>query len=335
MVKRHLIYIYGICASALLSGCVYDDFKECPNEYSLRLVYDRNMLGADAFASQVKSVDIKVFDHTTGQQVYHHTEQGSALAASGYNVALPVPPGSYDILCWGSMAEGESFGYADPRAEVLEHHNVILNTEEGNVSRSRLNNLFHGLTTATFTDNNDRGYFVPQSATLYLTKNTNRVNIILLNLDGRELAEDNFDMTIASRNGEMAADNSLGAQRRVTFKPWSITPILSETDDGARAVTQSGLSAEFSLARLTATTSASRLDVVRKSDGERIISIPLERNLLLYKGAFHSYMADDEFLDRKDDYTITFILDKNNNWNSAAMISINGWATLPIQYTEW
>ncbi|MDE6469286.1 MAG: FimB/Mfa2 family fimbrial subunit, partial [Muribaculaceae bacterium] len=62
---------------------------------------------------------------------------------------------------------------------------------------------------------------------------------------------------------------------------------------------------------------------------------PLERTLLLYKAQFHASMADDEYLDREDDYNITFILDKNNNWNRAAMIYINNWATLPVQYQEW
>ena len=71
------------------------------------------------------------------------------------------------------------------------------------------------------------------------------------------------------------------------------------------------------------------------SDGETIVSVPLERNLLLYKGQFHASMSDDEYLDREDDYNITFILDKNNNWDSAAMIYINNWATLPVQYQEW
>lgn len=46
-------------------------------------------------------------------------------------------------------------------------------------------------------------------------------------------------------------------------------------------------------------------------------------------------MTDREYLDRQDDYAITFILDRNNNWDKASMIYINNWATPPVQYQEW
>lgn len=318
-----------------------EDLESCPNEYEVCFVFDRNMLYADAFASQVKSVDVKVYDSQTGREVYSYTEAGEALAAEGYSVSLPVAPGQYDILCWGSMAEGDSFGYAAPAAKSLHENSVVLNTENG-TSRRRLNNLFHGLTRGfTFIDNNEIGSRDKQTATVFLTKDTNRINVILHNLDGTEMDDDDFTFTITSRNGVMAYDNSLANKTPVSYVPWHLQPIHSDlgasgTEGGkdTRAYVQNSLSAEFSLARLV-DGNDSRLDIVRKSDGERIISIPLERNLLLYKGEFHKNMSDQEYLDRKDDFTITFILDRNNNWDSAAMIYINDWATLPIQYQEW
>ena len=331
---RHLIKIcISFLATVALTGCVTEDFEECPNEYELKLVFDRNMLFADAFASQVKSVDIKVFDSDTGQEVYAFCDQGAALASADYRVPLPIPPGSYDILCWAGMAEGNSFGYADPAADILEHQSVILNTQNGTSDR-RLNNLYHGLArNVTFTDNNTIGSTQVQTATVSLTKDTNRIYVMLHNLDGTELQESNFEFYISSDNAEMAYDNSLDAKRKVTYQPWHITPISPESAD-SRANVQSALGAEMSVGRLS-TKSDSRLDVYRVSDGERIISIPLERNLLLYKGEYYNYMSDQEYLDRQDDYVITFILDKNNNWDKAAMIYINNWATPPIQYQEW
>lgn len=341
MNPRHLI---RVCAAALaavsLTGCITDDLQECPNDYELRLVFDRNMLFADAFASQVHSVDIKVFDSASGRKVYEHTESGGALAAAGYSVPLRVPPGSYDILCWAGMAEDDSFGYADPAAEYLNLHGVILNTDTDATSRRRLAPLFHGLArNVTFTDNNDTGSYDVQTATVSLTKDTNRVRVILLNLDGTAMTDGAFNVSVSSHNAAMAYDNTLGERRRVTYTPWHTAPVGAVTSDdsgdGSRAdAVSAGLAAELSVARLT-DTSDSRLDVTRVSDGTRIISVPLERNLLLYKGEFHAYMSDTEYLDRQDDYTITFILDSNNNWDKAAMIYINDWATPPVQYQEW
>lgn len=334
MKSRHLdIICISLLAALSLTGCITDDIAECPNTYELKIVFDRNMLFADAFASQVKSVDIKVFDSATRREVYAFSDKGEALKAPDYRVPLPVPPGSYDILCWAGMAEGNSFGYADPSANTLEHQSVILNTDN-DISDRRLENLFHGLERdVTFIDNNTIGSSQTQTATVSLTKDTNRIYVLLHNLDGTELKESDFTFSITSHNSEMNYDNSLLTSVKVKYLPWFVTPILSETDISDAPV-QSALAAELSLGRLT-TDSDSRLDVYRVSDGERIISIPLESNLLLYKGAYYSYMSDSEYLDRQDDYVLTFILDKNNNWDKAAMIYINNWATPPVQYQEW
>lgn len=333
---RHLGNIcISFLATLVLTGCITEDFDECPNEYELKIIFDRNMLNADAFASQVKSVDVKVFDSDTGREVYSFSDKGTALEAADYKVALPIPPGSYDILCWAGMAEGNSFGYADPSADILEHHNVILNTEEG-VSRQRLNNLYHGLSKGvTFIDNNTIGSKQTQTVTLHLTKNTNRIYVMLHNLDGTLLQESDFTFSISSNNAEMCYDNSLnkGGKGKVEYKPWHVSPLLAETHISMIPV-QSALGAELSVGRLTDKTE-SRLEVHRVSDGEKIISIPLERNLLLYKGEFYSYMSDTDYLDRQDNYEITFILDKNNNWDKASMIHLNGWSTPPVQYQEW
>jgi len=332
--RKHLIYavLPMLAASMALTSCITEDLQECPNDYRLRIVYDRNMLNADAFASRVHSVDIQVFDHSSGLPVYRHSESGEALASGNYTVSLPVPPGVYDILCWGGMADGTSFSHALPPAEALTGQNVVLDAP-GGVSDKRLNDLYHGLLReATFIDNNDIGSLEPQTRTIYLTKNTNRVNVMLMNLDGKEMRKDDFRITITSANGDMGYDNMLLSGRNITYGHWSISPIVSEM--AGNVSTQSALSAEFSLSRLTADTH-SRLDVTRLSDGERIISVPLEDNLLLYKGEFYASMSDDEYLNREDDYTITFILDTNNNWDVAAMIFINKWATLPVQYQEF
>lgn len=332
---KHLINIcLSMAVASMLQGCVMDDLKECPNEYELKVIFDRNMLYVDAFSSQVKSVDIKVFDTKTGEMVYNHEESGSQLATDDYRVKLPIDPGTYNIICWAGMAEGNAFGYATPTAEKLEHQTVVLSTDNG-TSKTLLNNLFHGLTTNhTFVDNNKTGSRETQRATVYLTKNTNRLHILLHNLNGKELDDQDFSFYIYSKNGEMSYENSVDAKKAVTYRPWHIQPIVHETDDDSRATVQSALAAEFSVGRLMSKAD-SRLEVYRESDGERIISVPLERNLLLYKGQFHSSMGDQEYLDRRDDFTMTFILDNNNNWDKAAMIYIEDWATLPIQYQEW
>ncbi len=344
MTIKHLKYaVLPLLAFVLLSSCVYEDMQECPNEYNLRIVFDRNMLYADAFASRVKSVDIQVFDHATGAQVYRHTESGEKLASGSYKVNLPVAPGTYDILCWAGLSEGNAFSYTEPQAKALDRQGMALATSNGQ-STNRLNELYHGLLTeATFTDNNNIGSFEAQTQTIYLTKDTNRVNVLLINLEGTAMDPKDFECTITSNNTEMAYDNRLITDRQVVYKPWSVAPIEMELIEDTKStvtapaqglVAEAGISAEFSLSRLTPA-SNSRLDVVRRIDGSRIISVPLEANLLLYRGAFHSEMSEAEYLDREDDFSITFILDAYHNWDHTAMIYIQKWATLPVQYQDF
>ena len=191
MTLRHLRNIcISMTAAMSLTGCITEDFHECPNEYELKIVFIRNMLNADAFASQVKSVDVKVFDPDTHRLVYSCSEQGTPLATGTYRMKLPVKPGAYDILCWGGMAEGQSFGYASPTAEIIDNFNVVLNTDADGISRERHNDLYHGLVRrVTFTDNNNIGSRDVQTAEISLTKNTNRINVMLHNLDGTELRQ--------------------------------------------------------------------------------------------------------------------------------------------------
>lgn len=328
-------------AASAFTGCVMDDLPECPNEYALKIRFDRNMLYADAFATQVKSIDVKVFDFDSGKQVYHFSDEGPGLADESYLVSLPIPPGKYNILCWAGMAAGDSFGYTTRAGDELPEFSVILN-DGAPESVKRLDNLFHGLLTGVeFTDNNAAGSFEPQIVTMPLTKDTNNINVMLHNLNGTPMDPDGYEMRISATNAEMDFRNSTAPSRRVRYSPWHVTPV-SHVKPGisGESTVQSALAAEFSMSRLMvpdkeAGISGSRLEVVRKTDGVTIISIPLESNLLLYRGQFHSQMTPQEFLDRQDDYQITFILDVNNSWDRSAMIYINDWATPPIQYQEW
>ena len=46
-------------------------------------------------------------------------------------------------------------------------------------------------------------------------------------------------------------------------------------------------------------------------------------------------MGDQEFLDRLDEYNLTFFLDGDDKWYMAAGIHINSWVIVPEQDTEF
>ena len=63
---------------------------------------------------------------------------------------------------------------------------------------------------------------------------------------------------------------------------------------------------------------------VRNREGETVLSIPLVDYALLVKGYYNRDMDDQEYLDRQDEYNMTFFLDENDRWVNTSII-INSW----------
>lgn len=64
---------------------------------------------------------------------------------------------------------------------------------------------------------------------------------------------------------------------------------------------------------------------VRHSGTKKVIfSIPVNDYALLVKGYNNKAMSDQEYLDRQDEYNMTFFLDERGKWLSSVII-INNW----------
>lgn len=80
--------------------------------------------------------------------------------------------------------------------------------------------------------------------------------------------------------------------------------------------------AELTTARLM-TDHRPMLVVSRKEDGERVLSVPIVDYALLVKGNYNRSMDDQEYLDRQDEYNMTFFV-HDGKWVSSQII-INSW----------
>ena len=69
--------------------------------------------------------------------------------------------------------------------------------------------------------------------------------------------------------------------------------------------------------------------------GEQIASVPIIQYALLskeyYETAYGHKMTDQEFLDREDEYILTFFLDENMKWISS-VIMIQSWRIVLHDY---
>lgn len=338
---KHIIScITGSLLLGVASSCVTQDLDTCPNDYYAAFRFDMNIHDVDAFAKEVGSVDLYCFDHNDGRLVYKAHDHSDALAAEGYRMRLDIEPGTYDIIVWGGMHENTSF--TAPPTSPATMNELALSIASGAESASSLTSLWHAARTVTFTDNNVTGSLDPQVATFSLVKNTNRVNIYLVRLDGTEMRESDFTVRLSSANARMAHDNSVSGN--ILYRPWAVD-ILHDYETAAdklsalasrdmTVTTPTAHRSELSVGRLMAD-ARSRLEVIRNSDGKTIAALPLEPNILLYRKEFFASMGEQEYLDRIDTADITFVLSEDNGWDINSKILINKWAVLPIQYVDW
>lgn len=335
-----------LLAAAGLTGCgwVKDDLEPCPAKLSLKFVYDYNMKFADAFHHEVRSVNVWAFDSATGALVWKGAATDAQLPSEpGFVMETPLEGGSYDFVAWCGLTETSPMQLATYNPASKQELEVTLATEQNGtmlVSDAEIPGLFHGMKSYTYTPDKLKPSI--EQVTIPLIKDTNAIRVLLQNLDGTEMKQEDFTVTITDANSELGWNNAVLQGPTVTYMPWGIRYGVIGQDNGqstqeaGRAgdmpesiTTVATLMNEFSLSRLIAG-QKSTLTVRRNSDGTDIIRIPLIDYLLLIKGHYGN-MTDQEYLDRQDDYSILFFIDASNNWYMAGGIYINSWAVVPPQ----
>jgi hypothetical protein len=193
--------------------------------------------------------------------------------------------------------------------------------EEGNVKED-VGSLFYGMKRVTF-----EGTYGTHQETIYLTKNTNTIRVVLQHLSGIDVNPDEFIFKITDENGVMAYDNNVLEDEMLTYFPWSVTSGSAGIDAELKSTkAQTSVSvalAEFTVGRLV-TGKNPTLSISNKVTGKTVLSIPFKDYALLVKGNYNKDMSDQEYLDRQDEYNLTFFLDEHGNWLTSQII-INSW----------
>lgn len=334
----------GALAAAILmltaTSCnnpVFDYEGDCDPHYYLQFVFDRNMhyndnhgIGADAFAAQVGSVDVYFFDEETGQLALHLEENGAALREHGYRMSVDIAPGKYEIIAWCGLHDNDN--HFSLKSDISERQDLTCrmsrktDAENGTVfSDDCLNPLFHG--SIVWDMPNHEGEYVE---TIYLTKDTNYIQLALQQISG-ELDPEQFDVTIEDANGYLAHNNSLLADDLIQYRPWSkkggIAYVEQVTRSGETEETE-GVGTGFMVAELaTSRLMADRqpiLTVTDKTTNQTVFSLDLVKYIKMMKSERYSYMDDQEYLDRQDEYSVMVFLENNGGWR-AVQIVINSW----------
>lgn len=345
---RHIKFMLSaVIAMMLLTACdsLFNVQEgDCSVTYKVQFRYEKNLKWADAFANEVKSVRLFAFNED-GELVWKNSESGPALAANGYAMNLDLAPGKYHLLAWcgldndGSRPENFSL----PLMEIGEYGIEKLSTKliadrnegEATVSDQRLWGLYHGELDVEILpeDEAEPGTYVE---TMYLTKDTNHIRVILQHLSAEDLDPNDFTFEIGADNGSLDCFNIPIPNDPILYKTWDVKngeAGVGKEDTRANIVMVKGVIADMHVSRMMASHKKDMMLYIRdKNKQEPIAKIPVIQYALLakeyYEAEYGHDMDDQEFLDREDEYTLTLFLDQDHKWLSS-QIMIHSWVVVP------
>lgn len=340
------LFLFGTL-TVLSTSCdtVYDEEADCRSLYRVNFVYDLNLKWANAFPSEVHSVNLYIFDEN-GIFVREFSESGDRLSAPGFCFEFDnetIKPGKYTLLAWccnDNTRDSSVYDIPSPEPGVtsIEDMTCYLNTYSDNrfheYSKSQLPFLYHGLAEVEFPDSQQG---LTYDYTLYLTKDTNHIRIVLQELSGEDIDASQFEMKIEAANGRLAYDNQLlPINPTIAYLPWSLTSDIMAVGDNGSLVYNYGVIGDLSTLRMMASMQEEFfLTITKKDTGEEIIAnIPVIQYALLakdyYEQAYGHRMSDQEFLDREDEYVMTFFI-YNGKWLDSSIL-INSWRVVLHDY---
>ena len=309
-------------------GLIFDGEGDCGIYYRIRFKYDYNIKFADAFANEVNSVALYIFDQNDTLLDKIITNDKQLLASGNFEIPIELQPQKYTLLAWAGLENEESFKLlADAQIGVTTLQQMQVKMQVGYneagdaVVVDDLKPLFHAVKELVVED-------IPgtHTETMSLMKNTNVIRVLLHELSGKEISAEKFIFEITDDNGFYNWDNAIIRDQLITYSPWSLTTGSAEIEQTARAATNiSVVLAEHTIGRMSATSSPI-LRVKNRETGEVVFSIPIAEYALLIKGNYRKDMSDQEYLDRQDEYSMTFFLDEGE-WVSSYIL-INSWRVI-------
>lgn len=353
----------GLMLSSCDNNGIYEDIKACETDHKLTFNWNYNMLGLEGFAENVHSVAVFGFNKETGVLEFMLSERGAKLASDGYAIDMDgVNPGEYDLVAWCGLDNtengggDENFTLSDvvigesQRDELICRLEREVRADGTHHCEGSLYDLFYGHIgeVKIFDPNETPGethrYNVP------LKKNNNHVTIILQQLSGVDIDATGFTYTVTDNNGTMNVDNKVNDQApNITYHPfelsegeagldlddypdddtkaWSMpTTIPQYWLPGKQPASTRGIIkpvkvaiAKIDISRLV--TNHHTLVTIYNPEKKAVCRFPLQDYALLNKRGISD---DQEYLDREDNYELTFFLDKDQEWVSTAII-INSW----------
>ena len=363
-----------VCFSAIalttMSSCIKEDMDDCPpaiSKVALQFDYTYNVKQADAFAAEVKNINVYAFDEN-GKFFDSYIESREKFETGHTMEITGLKDGKYTFVCLArdrqvmSRAEDDEmeFSFASLTPGVSTIDDLTVRMGEDNSEEIKNDKEFAALYTAKtqvdFQRLNQKGNEgTVVTSTLSLMKCTKTYRIVLLPYenDQADFKPENFDVRIEGsaawldHNGEKVKDEG------ITYLPYNMERRANydgaHTEVNEEPVDQA-LIYDLSSSRMFERQSDRR--AVRdgdksKYDDKRIIITDLrdkDNPIELFNHSLPWFLAlcgekvnqnwdDQEYLDREDHYVLMFYVSDKRDYNMITKVNVNGW-NVNIKDTE-
>ena len=363
-----------VCFSAIalttMSSCIKEDMDDCPpaiSKVALQFDYTYNVKQADAFAAEVKNINVYAFDEN-GKFFDSYIESREKFETGHTMEITGLKDGKYTFVCLArdrqvmSRAEDDemefSFASLTPGVSTIDDLTVRMGKDNGEEIKNdkEFAALYTAKTQVDFQRLNQKGNEgTVVTSTLSLMKCTKTYRIVLLPYenDQADFKPENFDVRIEGSAAWLDHKGEKVKNEKITYLPYNMERRANydgaHTEVNAEPVDQA-LIYDLSSSRMFERQNDRR--AVRDGDknnydDKRIIITDLrdkDNPIELFNHSLPWFLAlcgekvnqnwdDQEYLDREDHYVLMFYVSDKRDYNMITKVNVNGW-NVNIKDTE-
>lgn len=355
-----------VCISAIalttMSSCIKEDMDDCPpaiSKVALQFDYTYNVKQADAFAAEVKNINVYAFDEN-GKFFDSYIESREKFETGHTMEITGLKDGKYTFVCLArdrqvmSRAEDDemefSFASLTPGVSTIDDLTVRMGKDNGEEIKNdkEFAALYTAKTQVDFqrlNQNGNEGTVVTSTLSLMKCTKTYRIVLLPYENDQADFKPENFDVRIEGSAAWLDHNGEKVKNEGITYLPYNMERRANydgaHTEVNEEPVDQA-LIYDLSSSRMFERQSDRR--AVRdgdksKYDDKRIIITDLrdkDHPIELFNHSLPWFLAlcgekvnqnwdDQEYLDREDHYVLMFYVSDKRDYNMITKVNVNGW----------
>ena len=363
-----------VCFSAIalttMSSCIKEDMDDCPpaiSKVALQFDYTYNVKQADAFAAEVKNINVYAFDEN-GKFFDSYIESREKFETGHTMEITGLKDGKYTFVCLArdrqvmSRAEDDemefSFASLTPGVSTIDDLTERMGKDNGEEIKNdkEFAALYTAKTQVDFqrlNQNGNEGTVVTSTLSLMKCTKTYRIVLLPYENDQADFKPENFDVRIEGSAAWLDHKGEKVKNEKITYLPYNMERRANydgaHTEVNEEPVDQA-LIYDLSSSRMFERQNDRR--AVRDGDknnydDKRIIITDLrdkDHPVELFNHSLPWFLAlcgekvnqnwdDQEYLDREDHYVLMFYVSDKRDYNMITKVNVNGW-NVNIKDTE-